>query len=333
MVALKIAFVWVISIVICIPLCIMGYMDYSNVYNNNNCFPAIKEFVLYGSIFAFFIPLGIMVVTKTVTIRMLCTNQLMAKFVQDQTRSARCGQAHLSQEHEVGNSYLSHESIPSLVDRSSFDTSLSFNASINEMPLPSTSDSNSDKRKSAISEGEEFAAVEVREGEGGGGRSGQPGDAFSVKTCQVHCISHRALSFPTTFGRTHRKYTINMAARLDGHEKSTLHGCGFALTDREQSISKRTAIRERKASKVLGIIFAVFVVLWTPFFIVNILPAVCLPCVAEVTPHIMAAITWLGYLSSFTNPIIYTMFNVDFRRAFHRILTCGYRRQITETPT
>ena len=91
-----------------------------------------------------------------------------------------------------------------------------------------------------------------------------------------------------------------------------------------QVIPKRTASNEKKASKVLGIIFAVFVVLWTPFFIVNILSVACQPCMEAMTPTLMAAIVWLGYLSSLANPIIYTMFNTSFRRAFYKILKCQY---------
>ncbi len=99
------------------------------------------------------------------------------------------------------------------------------------------------------------------------------------------------------------------------------------LNDNElppQVIPKRTASNEKKASKVLGIIFAVFVVLWTPFFIVNILSVVCQPCMDAMTPTLMSAIVWLGYMSSLANPIIYTMFNTAFRRAFYKILRCQY---------
>ena len=94
-----------------------------------------------------------------------------------------------------------------------------------------------------------------------------------------------------------------------------------------QVISKRTASNEKKASKVLGIIFAVFVVLWTPFFIMNILSVACKPCLLAITPPMMASITWLGWLSSLANPIVYTMFNTAFRRAFYRILTCRYSQE------
>ena len=87
-------------------------------------------------------------------------------------------------------------------------------------------------------------------------------------------------------------------------------------------LSNKATTNERKASKVLGIIFAVFVVLWTPFFIVNILSAICPSCLADVSPEILSAFLWMGYVASLANPIIYTMFNTAFRRTFVRILTC-----------
>jgi len=37
---------------------------------------------------------------------------------------------------------------------------------------------------------------------------------------------------------------------------------------------------------------------------------------------LFAVFFWLGYCNSALNPIIYTIFNRDFRRAFHKML-CG----------
>ena len=37
-------------------------------------------------------------------------------------------------------------------------------------------------------------------------------------------------------------------------------------------------------------------------------------------------ITWLGYVNSTLNPIIYTVFNLDFRVAFKKIMTCSISR-------
>ncbi|KAH9514756.1 hypothetical protein Btru_023548 [Bulinus truncatus] len=91
-------------------------------------------------------------------------------------------------------------------------------------------------------------------------------------------------------------------------------------------LSKKTASNEKKASKVLGIIFLVFVILWTPFFTVNILSATCTSCIHNVNQETMSLFLWMGYIASLANPIIYTMFNTAFRRTFIRILTCKIQR-------
>ena len=35
-------------------------------------------------------------------------------------------------------------------------------------------------------------------------------------------------------------------------------------------------------------------------------------------------LTWLGYLSSGVNPLVYTLLNHDFQNAFRTIITCRY---------
>ena len=87
-------------------------------------------------------------------------------------------------------------------------------------------------------------------------------------------------------------------------------------------LTKKATTNEKKASKVLGIIFAVFVILWTPFFITNIMSAICPDCLANVSPDVFSIFLWMGYVASLANPIIYTMFNTAFRRTFVKILTC-----------
>ncbi len=80
------------------------------------------------------------------------------------------------------------------------------------------------------------------------------------------------------------------------------------------------ANNERKAVKVLIIIFVIFIALWTPFFVINILSAFC-KCVF-ITNNLMSFFVWSGYASSMANPIIYTVFNKSFRKAFFDLLTC-----------
>ena len=38
--------------------------------------------------------------------------------------------------------------------------------------------------------------------------------------------------------------------------------------------------------------------------------------------QVIQFITWLGYANSTLNPIIYTIFNDDFRQAFSKIIFC-----------
>lgn len=64
----------------------------------------------------------------------------------------------------------------------------------------------------------------------------------------------------------------------------------------------------------------VFLICWLPFFVTHILNTHCRTC--YVPPGLYSAFTWLGYVNSALNPIIYTTFNIEFRRAFIKILTC-----------
>ncbi|NWH78114.1 DRD3 protein, partial [Piaya cayana] len=79
-------------------------------------------------------------------------------------------------------------------------------------------------------------------------------------------------------------------------------------------------LRERKATQMLTIVLGAFIVCWLPFFLIHILNAHCPSC--HVPPGLYSASTWLGYVNSALNPIIYTTFNTDFRKAFLKILCC-----------
>ncbi|KAK5860582.1 hypothetical protein PBY51_022046 [Eleginops maclovinus] len=89
-----------------------------------------------------------------------------------------------------------------------------------------------------------------------------------------------------------------------------------------QSISN-----EQKASKVLGVVFFLFVVMWCPFFITNVLVVVCDPevCDAALMGGLLNVFVWVGYLSSAVNPLVYTLFNKTYRAAFQRYVRCRYR--------
>lgn len=89
--------------------------------------------------------------------------------------------------------------------------------------------------------------------------------------------------------------------------------------------SMQTLSNEQRASKVLGIVFLLFVVMWCPFFITNITSALCSSCVEKVISRLMEIFVWVGYVSSGINPLVYTLFNKTFREAFTRYMTCNYK--------
>uniref|UniRef100_A0A8C0JYV5 D(2) dopamine receptor n=1 Tax=Canis lupus dingo TaxID=286419 RepID=A0A8C0JYV5_CANLU len=77
--------------------------------------------------------------------------------------------------------------------------------------------------------------------------------------------------------------------------------------------------KEKKATQMLAIVLGVFIICWLPFFITHILN---IHCECNIPPVLYSAFTWLGYVNSAVNPIIYTTFNIEFRKAFLKILHC-----------
>uniref|UniRef100_A0AAN0LHL3 G protein-coupled receptor n=1 Tax=Polyphagotarsonemus latus TaxID=1204166 RepID=A0AAN0LHL3_9ACAR len=85
--------------------------------------------------------------------------------------------------------------------------------------------------------------------------------------------------------------------------------------------------KERKAAQVLGIVMGAFIACWLPFFLMYVIEPFCGEACA-VNQFTQMFITWLGYINSTLNPIIYTIFNMDFRKAFKRIFMkccCGVK--------
>ncbi|XP_037083511.1 dopamine receptor 1-like [Pollicipes pollicipes] len=81
-------------------------------------------------------------------------------------------------------------------------------------------------------------------------------------------------------------------------------------------------VSESKAATTVGFIVGIFLVCYVPFFCVNIVAAFCKTCVPRL---VFQTLTWFGYSNSSFNPIIYSIFNVEFREAFGRILARARR--------
>lgn len=78
--------------------------------------------------------------------------------------------------------------------------------------------------------------------------------------------------------------------------------------------------REQKAAKTLGIVMGVFVFCWLPFFVYNVITGIFQAKLPKSHGLIYAVFTWLGYVNSGCNPIIYAFSSRDFKRAFYKIL-------------
>lgn len=89
----------------------------------------------------------------------------------------------------------------------------------------------------------------------------------------------------------------------------------YQFIEEKQKISLS---KERRAARTLGIIMGVFVICWLPFFLMYVILPFCATCCPTI--KFKNFITWLGYINSVLNPIIYTIFNLDYRRAFKRLL-------------
>nr|CAD7393901.1 unnamed protein product [Timema cristinae] len=132
-----------------------------------------------------------------------------------------------------------------------------------------------------------------------------------------------------------------LMAYAAGNEGGGLSRSGMVRNphSRNSSVISRTSSRhgriirlEQKATYVLGVVFFTFVILWAPFFVLNLLPTLCADCERNIHHGVFDFVTWLGYASSMVNPIFYTIFNKVFRQAFKKVLLCRYRNK-TWRPT
>ncbi|NXG71897.1 DRD3 protein, partial [Baryphthengus martii] len=145
---------------------------------------------------------------------------------------------------------------------------------------------------------------------------------LSVFSLKRYCSFCHEASLTKTPGTTHH-------SRLEEKRKSTKPELEVQRLSDGKIISslklshqqpRLIQLRERKATQMLAIVLGAFIVCWLPFFLIHILNAHCPSC--HVPPGLYSASTWLGYVNSALNPIIYTTFNTDFRKAFLKILCC-----------
>ncbi|XP_036368055.1 octopamine receptor 2-like [Octopus sinensis] len=86
------------------------------------------------------------------------------------------------------------------------------------------------------------------------------------------------------------------------------------------NVKRRFEQREQRATKRMALIMAIFCLCWMPFTFMYVIRSFCSNC--GINPHLQSFIIWLGYVNSTLNPLLYTIFNEDFRKAFIHIILC-----------
>ncbi|CAI2300279.1 unnamed protein product [Caenorhabditis sp. 36 PRJEB53466] len=83
---------------------------------------------------------------------------------------------------------------------------------------------------------------------------------------------------------------------------------------------------EIKAAKTVAIVTGCFIFCWLGFALVYGLEI-------KLNDVVWSIVFWLGYLNSALNPVIYTVFNREFRICFKRLLTCHHLNHPTHKYT
>uniref|UniRef100_A0A3B3QFN5 Adrenergic, alpha-2D-, receptor a n=1 Tax=Paramormyrops kingsleyae TaxID=1676925 RepID=A0A3B3QFN5_9TELE len=105
-------------------------------------------------------------------------------------------------------------------------------------------------------------------------------------------------------------WASNRASELFQEQKARQHSI---------SKSKVAQMREKRFTFVLAVVMGVFVLCWFPFFFTYSLHAICRDS-CTIPDALFNLFFWIGYCNSSVNPIIYTIFNRDFRKAFKKIV-------------
>ncbi|XP_004432394.1 PREDICTED: alpha-2C adrenergic receptor [Ceratotherium simum simum] len=119
-------------------------------------------------------------------------------------------------------------------------------------------------------------------------------------------------------------------ARIYRVAKLRTRTLSFFLSRRRRARSsvcrrKVAQAREKRFTFVLAVVMGVFVLCWFPFFFSYSLYGICREA-CQVPGPLFKFFFWIGYCNSSLNPVIYTVFNQDFRRSFKHILFRRRRR-------
>jgi hypothetical protein len=334
---LLISLIWFIAIFLSSPMIVLGMINPYNIIINGQCLINNQFFVIYGSVVSFVIPLIIVIIMYILTVRRLKKQikHCQEQFAQEQLMTTANLMAKPFLRRQVMSRSILTTSSAASIDacsiveprrqrlhrqQTSFDLS---EGSLDNLSL--SKDAALDKHEhsstlsSRISPHNEFTCSKslppfyqlkcTCEHE----RLHTVDEQRTTSLCQ-HCQSKSSLNV--------RPLSLQLASTLLIRPLQRQYWSRLQLMPSYVSTrAKSSAIRnERKAVKVLGVVFVIFVIAWFPFCIMNLLQVVCKRC--AIHSNVLNSFVWLGYVSSSINPLVYTIFNRNFRIKFLALLQC-----------
>lgn len=296
-VLLMIAGVWVISLLICSPP-LIGWNDWPepDVFLQRQVCKLTERqgYVIYSSLGSFFIPLFIMTIVY-VEIFIATKRRLRER--------AQASKINLSKNQcTYANNKDNQQDRESVSSETNHNEQLEVNGK--------TKDKKTKKKKAKDSDTNTLKPILTHE------------DSLT-DNAENSSLSQRRNSNPCTSDNNKGTLSSTTTITISNSKPSPKvvlsepkrPGFVYQFIEEKQRISLS---KERRAARTLGIIMGVFVVCWLPFFLMYVIIPFCPECCPS--NRLINFITWLGYINSVLNPIIYTIFNMDFRRAFRKLL-------------
>ncbi len=305
--AFKICLVWILAFCVAGPLFLFSMFDKQRDVYYKGCGPETPTFVISATVSSFYLPLFIMTIMYIMTVRALNSQRKTQQKIVV-TTSSNINKD--SSPHKNGARKTSSLSLHM------------FNGDGREMHLSAP-------------------------GAGGGGAAGRSPllgrKAYQCrKSTDTSCdgmdsdqlYAETLLDVPKnltpsstytdiTAGETEQEYRdmVTRSSSASGPKKLRIRTFHFKRS-KEGSSRRGNIDKGRRAVLVLGVLFAVFVIFYLPFFATYTIRTTCIKCHPYISPKMINVFEWLQYSASMVNPIIYHIFNPDFQRAFHKILRC-----------
>ncbi|WAR28928.1 DRD2A-like protein [Mya arenaria] len=324
----KIGVIWVAAVAISSPVTVLGALDQSNILNNHRCNLKNYGFIIYGSILAFFIPLIIMVISYTLTVRLLYKQSKLCDPKRQFTKEGmpmirRCRTSVRRHNSMLDERLIKKGDTYELFERERTNNNSNSDNITQEIP---SAISHSVSCASLYTEHVGIKTFDKKESKScflDVPRLYSADNSTETLTASDLDVSEDEYSrYRSSFSNIHMPECAGKSSLKSVMTRTFIVKASSLLSLTRDKHDKTTVRTEQKASKVLGLVFVIFVLLWLPFFVVNIIPALCIVC--PVSSTLVSTFAWLGWASSTINPIIYTMFNKTFKRAFIKLLTCRY---------